>query len=106
VERVKRQPPPGVGDRPLGAALALGRVPRHQPRQCARCRIAQGLGLEELPLIEGGAGLQREAGEEVVPVQGRRLLQPRHTSLARLAGGVLVCFARRECGPERRHIHP
>ncbi len=64
VQRIQRQAASGVGDGLL--ELALGAVAARQPLQGTRQLIAQALGLEELPIVEGGAIAQGEPRHEVV----------------------------------------
>jgi hypothetical protein len=91
VQRVESEPAARVSGRPV--QVARGGARRDQPVQGARQPLPEpvrGLGL---PVVELRAVAQREAGQEVVPVQRDRAVQ-----LARVRPGG----QRLELG----HVHP
>jgi hypothetical protein len=104
VQRVERQPAPGVGDGRL--VFPLGAVSAHQSLQRARQFIPQSLGLEELPLVVRRAVAQREPGHKVVAIQLHRLLQERNAVPAGLRRRVAVGLVRRQLLAEIVHVQP
>lgn len=62
-------------------------VANHQPFQQLGQRLAQAIGLKEVPVVKGGAIGQGEAGQEVIGVERRGLAQMRQT------GGTNIAFA-------------
>src|SRR5215212_1708539 len=82
VQGVHGQLAPGVGYRRL--PLAQRRTTTREPLQSTGQLLAQALGLEKLPVVEGDAVAQAENGHEIVVVQRNSLGQRRQASWAHL----------------------
>ena len=73
MQPVERQPAPGIGDRLIPGMLAA--IGLHQLLEHLAIQLAQALALKELPLVEGRAIRQREAGQKILRVQLNRRAQ-------------------------------
>ena len=91
VQGVHGQPAPGVGYRRL--PLAQRSATTREPLQRTSQLLAQALGLEELPVVEGDAVAQAETGHEIVAVQRNGLGQRKQAIWAHLRFRVTVLFA-------------
>jgi hypothetical protein len=68
VQRIQRQPAPGIGDGQ--GVVALATVTTDQSLQGRGQCLALTLSLKELPLVESGTIWEAETGQEVAGVAG------------------------------------
>jgi hypothetical protein len=80
--------------------------PAHQPLQCCHQGAAQALGFDGLPLVEGHAVAQAEAGQEIALNQRRGRQQRRQAGRADLVLVVSVAVAFRHQTLEVAHVAP
>ena len=104
VQRVERQPAPGVRDGRLD--LTLGTVSTHELLE-GRCQIlAQPFGLEELPLVEGWAVGQGEPRHKVPPIELDGLGERDQAVGADGVLGMAVFPPVAQPAAEPLHVHP
>jgi hypothetical protein len=88
VQGIQGRPAPGIGDG--GFELALGAVPGDELVQGVGRLPAEGLGLEELPIVKSEAVLEAKAAEQVAAHEGHGLGQEGDAGRAGPAGAVPV----------------
>jgi hypothetical protein len=104
VERIEGQAPPGVGEG--GLELALRAVPVDQPIQRLDKLAAQGLSLEELPIVKVEAVFRAEAAEELAARQRDRLGQGGKAEGTYVRWWVPVACAGAQEAAELHHVYP
>ena len=77
----------------------------NQAFQCAGQLVAQPFGLEKLPLVEGGAIAQAEAGQEVVPIELDSSIERLQAARADVGQGMAVSSATGQGLPKCCHVH-
>ena len=103
VQRVQRQPAPGVGQRLVVAAPGEQRA--GQLLQRGRQLQAQVLGGEGLPGVELGRPLEGEAGQKVVSVKAGHFGQGGQAIVAQMLGRVAVGSDARLEDAKAAHVH-
>ncbi len=104
MQGIQCHPAPGIVDGRF--KLTLRAVTVGQSLQRPRQVLAQALCLEELPLVKAGAVGQREAGQEIIAVEGRRFGQRGEAGRAHLVRRVAMRVAGGEQFLELAYIQP
>ena len=104
MQGIQRHPGPGIVDGRF--KLTLRAVAVGQAFQRPRQVLAQSLCLEELPFIKSGAAGHREAGQEVIAVEGGCFSQRCEASRAHLVRRMAVRVAGGQQVLELAYIQP